>query len=251
METEQSNLDYDQPVAYDINGQPLYAHPPVKTQVQPKKQNKVVHMSRPIEPEKPIISDTVKMKHNRSKQLFPNLNISEGEYVITAVKRHPFGLLLPMSLGLFLIILAFILLNNYDTLINQSGLTRIMPDTSVVVLPLVVLICLVMLGMYVAIRVYINNKFFLTNESVVQEIQTGIFSKTEQTVSLGNIEDASFTQNGIIQQMFNFGSIRLSTEGDETTYRFEYVSNPKGHVSSLNNAIEAFKNGRPIPVDEI
>jgi cell division protein FtsL len=248
MKSEQSTPDYSQPVAYDVNGQPLYAHPPKNTHA---KHSKVVHMARPVEPEKPIISDATKLKHNRSKHLFPSLNLSEGEYVITAVKRHPFGLLLPISLGSFLVILVFVLLNNYDSLIKQSALTRVMSDTSVVVLPLIMLICLILLGIYVAVHVYINNKFFLTNESVIQEIQTGIFAKTEQTVSLSNIEDASFTQNGIIEQMFNFGSIRLSTEGDETTYRFEYVANPKQHIRLLNNAIEAFKNGRPIPTDEI
>jgi hypothetical protein len=70
--------------------------------------------------------------------------------------------------------------------------------------------------------------------------------RKEQTVSLANIEDASFDQHGIIPTLLNYGSIRLSTEGDETTYRFTYVSNPKKQIEILNNAVEAFKNGRPI-----
>lgn len=40
--------------------------------------------------------------------------------------------------------------------------------------------------------------------------------------------------------------IRLSTEGEETTYRFNYVANPKRQTAILNNAVEAFKNGRPV-----
>lgn len=245
MKTDQPlPTDYDQPVAYDAEGRPLYAHPPIKPQI--KKQNKVVHVSRPIEPEKPVISDAIKLKHNRSKQLFPALNISEGEYVISAVRRHPMGLYVPISLGIFLLAFGFAILFNYDLLIKQSELARVINDSSVVILPIIVFIGLVLLGMYVTYSVYENNKFFLTNESVIQEIQTGPFSKTEQTVSLGNIEDASFTQNGIIQQLFDYGSIRLSTEGDETTYRFAYVTNPKQQIRLLNDAIEAFKNGRPV-----
>jgi len=38
----------------------------------------------------------------------------------------------------------------------------------------------------------------------------------------------------------------LSTEGDETTYRFSYVASPRTHIDELNNAVEAFKNGRPV-----
>jgi len=81
---------------------------------------------------------------------------------------------------------------------------------------------------------------------VIQEIQTSLFTKHEQTVSLINIEDASFEQKGILQTLLNYGSIRLSTEGDETTYRFNYVSDPKQQIATLNNAVEAFKNGRPV-----
>jgi hypothetical protein len=96
------------------------------------------------------------------------------------------------------------------------------------------------------VYVYTGNKFFLTNESVIQEIKTSLFDKHEQTVSLINIEDSSYEQRGVLQQMLNYGSIRLSTEGDETTYRFTYVANPKKEVAVLNNAVEAFKNGRPV-----
>jgi hypothetical protein len=94
--------------------------------------------------------------------------------------------------------------------------------------------------------VYNSNRFYLTNESVIQEIQTGLLAKHEQTVSLSNIEDASYRQHGILPSLLNYGSIRLSTEGDETTYRFQYVSNPKKEIAMLNNAVEAFKMGRPV-----
>ena len=101
----------------------------------------------------------------------------------------------------------------------------------------------------VATVIYRGNKFFLTNESVIQHLQHGIFSRKEQTISLTNIEDASFTQHGILQHMFNYGLLRLSTEGDETTYRFPYAGSPSKLISVLNNAVEAFKNGRPVGED--
>jgi hypothetical protein len=46
--------------------------------------------------------------------------------------------------------------------------------------------------------------------------------------------------------MLNYGTVRLSTEGEETTYRVSYVANPRHHIAVLNNAIESFKNGRPV-----
>jgi len=243
---ELSQSDYDKPVAYSADGQPLYAHPPVAVVLQPVNTSKFVHMSRSVDPEVPVITDAVREKYEKSKMLFPELNISEGEYIISAVRRHPIGLFVPMSLAVILITFALIILFNYDLItrgsVMPSGVTI---DPTVIIIPVIIFISMALLGAYISYYVYFSNRLFVTNESVIQEIQSGLFSKSEQTVNLNNIEDASYTQIGIFQQLFNFGSIRLSTEGEETTYRFTYVANPKGHIDKLNNAIEAFKNGRP------
>lgn len=205
----------------------------------------IVHVSRPIEPVKQPISDEVKARHEESVRQYPSLNLSGGEYIISAVRRHWIGLLLPVSLTLFLVVLTMSLAINYSLIVSSLGFTdRI--GYWIVLLMACLLSLLFLIGGYIAVTVYNNNRFFLTNESVIQEIQLSLFSKREQTVSLANIEDASYRQHGFIQTMFDYGSIRLSTEGDETTYRFAYVANPKREIALLNNAVEAFKNGRPI-----
>jgi uncharacterized membrane protein YdbT with pleckstrin-like domain len=232
--------DYDHPVAYDAEGNPLYSRPQAPAQ-------QVVHMSRPIEPVKQQVSPAAKSRHDKSQILFPNINLSEGEYVITAVRRHPIGLILPVSIGVTMMTLALSALFNYDIFSQIFSLNEANSvDQSTATLPLILLTVLIGLGTYVAYYVYTNNRFYLTNESVIQEIQTTLFARNEQTVSLANIEDASYYQKGIFQQLLNYGSIRLSTEGDETTYHFTYVANPKRHVAILNDAVEAFKNGRPV-----
>lgn len=230
-----------QPVAYDAEGRPLYAHPPTQA---PTPTPSVVHVARPIEPEHPTVSPERQRLHERSRRLYPTLNLSAGEYVISAVRRHPIGLIIPLATGTLLIALALSILFNYDLIIENMNTALLNP--SLIIVPLWVFTAIVALGMFISFYVYTNNKFFLTNESVIQEIQISLFSRQEQTVSLGNIEDASYTQHGIMQQIFDYGNIRLSTEGDETTYRFSYVASPKNHIARLNNAVEAFKNGRPV-----
>jgi membrane protein YdbS with pleckstrin-like domain len=246
MNPEQTPVnDYDKPVAYDPNGQPLYAHPPV-LQNQSDNQTQAVHLIRPTEPEKQIISDATRQKHDQSKKAYPNINLSEGEYVISSIRRHLIGLVLPISLGILLIALAITLMFNFGSIIQAFKFTGISIKSSIIILPVLVFICLVLLGMYVSYYVYKNNVLFLTNESIIQEIQSGMFSRRERIVSLMDIEDVSYTQDGLIQQMFNYGSIRLSTEGEGTIYYFKYVFNPKKIIAILSNAVEAFKNGRAI-----
>jgi uncharacterized membrane protein YdbT with pleckstrin-like domain len=150
--------------------------------------------------------------------------------------------------GLLVTIVASFLAN-YDNIMSTLRIVNVPSFGGVLLLGILAIISILISG-YVAIWVYLSNQFYLTNESVIQEIQLTLFSRREQTVSLANIEDASFQQTGILQTMLNYGSIRLSTEGDETTYRFNYVANPRVEIARLNNAIEAFKNGRPVDSDD-
>ncbi|MGH7218144.1 MAG: PH domain-containing protein [Candidatus Microsaccharimonas sp.] len=206
----------------------------------------IVHVARPIEPEQLEVSPERQKLHERSRRLYPFLNLSKGEYVIAAVRRHPIGIILPLAVGTLLIAAALSVLANYDIFSTTFQITGPLETAESIAVPILAFVGIVVLYMAVAYYVYTNNKFFLTNESVIQEIQTSLFSRQEQTVSLANIEDASFTQHGILQQILDYGDIRLSTEGDETTYRFSYVASPKNHIERLNNAVEAFKNGRPV-----
>lgn len=249
---EPEATDFHQPVAYDSQGRPLYAHPPTQQPAEPVSQPTtppVVQVVRAISPEKPEVSPEHARKHERSRRLYPHLNLSEGEYVISSVRRHPIGLIIPLALGAFLIALTLFVVTSYQDIATTLALSGPLSDPNLVTVPLFVFIILVGIGMFIAYYVYTRNHFYLTNESVIQEIQLSLFSRQEQTVSLGNIEDASYTQKNIIQQIFDYGDIRLSTEGDETTYRFSYVAHPKDHIATLNNAVEAFKNGRPVNDD--
>ena len=246
MNAKNESIDYSQPVAYDTNGRPLYAHPPQPNSSAVTGSPQVVHMARPLDPAPPTVSPEIRQRHEASKRKYPNLNLSEGEYIISAVRRHPFGLLpIFLVVGTGILGLA-VLVGMYSNYVEASVDPSSLPSIAAVSLIALLFGVLFAIGGFMAVYIYTSNRFYLTNESVIQEIQHSLFNKHEQTVSLGNIEDASYRQESFIASIFNYGSIRLSTEGDETTYRFSYVSNPKKHIATLNNAVEAFKNGRPI-----
>lgn len=246
MQPEQE-IDYEKPVAYTPEGQPLYARPsatavPVATGPGAPQ---VVYLSRAISPHQQEISPEIQQRHDESARKYPQLNLSEGEYVISAVRRHPIGLI---SIWI-VVVLAVILLLAIPVIILATeslpfALTAAGATSGAVFILLGVV--LLLFGGIVATVVYDANRFYLTNESVTQYIQTGLFFRKNQTISLGNIEDASYNQRGILQTIFNYGAIRLSTEGEETTYRFTFVANPQKQARYLNDAIEAFKNFRPI-----
>ena len=245
-ESKQESNDYDKPVAYDVDGQPLYAHP--AQSVSSIEADTVAYMTRPVEMEHPFISDSTKVKHDQSVQLYPGLNLSESEYVIIEVRRHIVGVILQLLVGFILVILLLVALLNYDLVSSTLGLTGLMSNNLFGGLMIAALISVICLLTYFTYFIYSNNRFYLTNESVIEQIQLGLFNHKEQTISLGSIEDASYSQESLIEEMIDYGSIRLSTIGDETTYRFKFVANPKQAIDTLNTAVELFKNGRPVVI---
>lgn len=304
-----------QPVAYDAQGRPLYAHPPITpnpqaqggqyhqvSQQQPHhyghsptpdpgqdayqhseanqaqtrlgyrasslvtrapeaieghnydprmraqyaNEPNIVHHSRQHEPQVPEMSDKLRRAHEESKKKYPFLNLSPGEFVVLQFTRHPIGLAAPIALtgGGAVLALGFAI----AYMINYSG-GGVEPGA---ILGLALLVMLILIGVgWLKTWVYLRNQFFLTNEAVIQEIQHGPFSRHEQTVSLGSIEDASFKQYGLIPTMFNYGTIRLSTEGKDTVYRFDWVESPKEQVAVVTNAVDNFKNGRPVGLEAL
>jgi uncharacterized membrane protein YdbT with pleckstrin-like domain len=207
-----------------------------------------MYYQRPLDPEKPVMSEEIRQKCEASRAKYPKLNLSDGEYVIRDVRRHPIGLFqiwgaVAVVVLAVLGILAFLMAGS-STFGATSGAA--MP----LALGALLICALAMIAGYVGTFVYTANRFYLTNESVIQNIQTSLFSNREQTVSLSNVEDASYSKHGIIQNILDFGQIRLSTQGDETTYRFNFASHPSEQVAQLNNAVEAFKNGRPVYDDD-
>lgn len=217
-----------------------------QVRVQLSNEPDVVHTEHSIEPPKYEISDELHQKHEQAKQDYPMLNLTPGEYVILNIQRHPIGLFAPIVIAVGVNIVLLSVLFSYPFAAEANGLGGTAPSFGLMAMLILPVCALVAIFAYIAIWVYQRNQFYLTNESVIQEIQHGLFSRHEQTASLGSIEDVSYRQSGILQTMLDYGSIRLSTEGDETTYRFYYVARPREQTAALTNAVEDFKNGRPV-----
>ncbi len=176
-------------------------------------------------------------KHQESKAKYPDLNLSAGEFVLLDVRRHWIGMAMSVLIGMIMAVVIIAMLILYPEIAPTD-----FPSVTVFLLPALLLLVLVAIGCYVPVWVYYANRFYVTNESVIENIQISLFAHRTQTIGLGSIEDVSFSQNGILQYMLGYGTIRMSTVGDEDTYTFNYVAQPKKYIDTIVNAVEEFKN---------
>ncbi|MBR3144135.1 PH domain-containing protein [Candidatus Saccharibacteria bacterium] len=159
-----------------------------------------------------------KIRHERSKKDFPFLKLENDEYVEYAFSRARVCLAMifgGVAVGVIVILLAFLLV-----LLGQNSLDDMGRNFMYVLLAALVIVAL-MIGI-VALVVYRGNRLFITNKHVIQLVMKSPVATSINMIDLQSIEDASFHQNGILQKMFHYGTFRLSTVGDETTYTFDY-----------------------------
>ncbi len=178
-----------------------------------------------------------KIRHERSKKDFPDLDLGEGEYVEFAFRRARIRLLiilLGISLSVIIILLAFLL-----TLLGQSMLDEMGKNFMFIILASL-LAAAVIIG-HVGLMIYRGNRLFITNKRIIQRIMNSPTSHSVNIIDLSAVEDASFHQDGILAAIFHYGTLRLSTIGDETTYTFKYSDISSKDLEAVTKMISAAK----------
>ena len=185
----------------------------------------------------------VKIRHARSKKDFPGLKLEDDEYVEFAFSRARVCLWLILGgtlLGLIVILLAFLLVLMGQSMIDEMG-------KHFLFIILFALLAAAVIISLVALRIYRGNKLIITNKHVIQTIMNSLVSTSVNIIDLGSVEDASFRQENLLQKVFSYGTLRLSTVGDETTYTFPYADVSSEELRGVTRLItEAKKTTRKL-----
>ena len=182
-----------------------------------------------------------RIRHERSKKDFPGLRLEDDEYVEFAFKRARVCLLMIIGgvmFGLIVVLLAFLLV-----LMGQS-MIDVMGRNFLFIILAALLASAVIIGV-VSLVVYNGNRLFITNRRVIQMVMTSPVVNSVNIIDLSSVEDASFRQENLLQNLFHYGTFRLSTVGDETTYTFKYSDISGEELKAVTDLISnAKKRGR-------
>jgi hypothetical protein len=164
----------------------------------------------------------------------------QGENVIFDLRRHPIGIIgMYVSFVILLIVVGAValiapgIMEDYDqTLISNIGLAAF-------------IISAVFSGIFAAIahKVYYGNRWILTDDSITQINQRGLFSNQNSQLGLDNLEDVTVDQRGIMSHMFNYGVLKAQTAGEHSKFQFIYCPNPNDYAQKILMAREAFEHG--------
>lgn len=182
--------------------------------------------NQPARPEQPHLSNPLSV-------------MQPGEQIICEIKRHPIGMLgvYAASGGILLVlaVLAFIVLPNA---VSTDSRTQALAGAG---LAFIVIAAVVLAFVFIANKVYWGNHWVVTSDSITQMTQTSLFSKQSAQLSLGNLEDITAEQNGILAQLFKFGVLKAETAGERSKFLFLYCPNPNYYAEKILAAREVFE----------
>lgn len=185
-------------------------------------------------------AETIRKRHEKSLTAYPDVPVDSDEYVVVSLRRHPIGIyeIIAGCAAIFVIVTsAWILLLLSP---GRFGLTSAMMGNISMIF--VLILFLTILAAIIGTSVYHSNKMVITNERAIQWIADGLFHKHRQVISLNAVEDISFTQKGVLAHMLNYGTVRLSTVGEESTYTFNIAARPAKLAEIIDEVCEASKN---------
>jgi len=168
-------------------------------------------------------------------------DLIEGEeHVLGVIHKNWIGLFgiyaMAVAALVALVALAFFVLP--DLQLSSDALRLAIAAAIAVTVFLVALI-------YVIIYVYEQSKLTLTDKSLVQMIQRGLFNKKISRLSMSNVEDVNVEQRGILSHIFNYGTLTVQTAGQEDNFIFSQCPNANAYAEHILEARQAYARHHP------
>ena len=181
--------------------------------------------------------EELRLRHEQSLKDYPKLKLDQDEFVVYAFLRLKICLGLiwgSVAAGLILACIVYLLIAGQPYL-DEMG------KNFLGLIFIVVSAVAIFAGIF-ASMLHFNNKLFVTNHRVMQYIMLSPFSTSYNVIDLSSIEDVSFRQETILQKLFHFGTLRLSTVGDETTYTLKNTFVTRDQINVITRMVSDDKD---------
>lgn len=182
------------------------------------------------------------------KKVFKYIEFDDDEELLAEIRKHPIGLVFIWLTGFLItatIVSSTVLLGmtvgSVGGDIDSSGSFR-----SIIIAIGLILGILSLLITIVTAILYQSNVVFVTNEKIAEVMYVSIFNRRVLQLGIGNVEDATVVQKGILPRLFNYGNLLTETAGELPNPAFTFVPDPNGYskliIQAHENYVEKYGN---------
>ena len=185
----------------------------------------------------------------KQKNYNPKLGISleTGERIVLEIKRTkiiPILIFAGACLASILLFALYILINAGNSFVFALDTN----GRAFFLLVIAIVLGTIWIATLISLNVYTTNKLFVTNKRLIQRVANSLFDTAMNVIDLVSVEDVSFKQAGLFEHLFEVGTLRMSTIGDETTYIFKYLDTPTDELETITHYVHIEKG--EIPADD-
>lgn len=185
------------------------------------------------------------LKNSFSHMVKDPVNVSfkgedDDEKVLYLLRRHVVVNIPWVLLSLIMLLVPFVL----PPILAFSGLDliKILPPSYLVVVTFFwYLVTLTYL--FENYLLWYSNAYIVTNKRVVDVDFFSLLNYRVSETSIQNIEDITYSIQGLIQTIFNFGSVSVQTAAEFQDIVFEFIPNPALVQNALSDLITGVKGG--------
>lgn len=161
------------------------------------------------------------------RRYFELIEFDGNEELLAEIRKHPIGLFfIYLTGGLFGVVLATLMI--FVATLGAGSSAAF--DVSALKLPIIA-VCMLLLVITVVMTfisgvMYQSNVIYVTSEKIAQVVYKTIIDRKISQLSIGDVQDVSVTQNGVLARMFNYGTLVIETAGEQQNYTFTHVPYP-------------------------
>ena len=167
------------------------------------------------------------------------LPIDSDEVIIAVYRHHPIAYIIPLLLAA-LMILIIVGLAVALTSISIGGTTIIdSAYQSNVFTGVGIFSLLILMFSYIPIWVKTQDQIVLTNESILQILQTSLFSDKTSQLSLQNVNDVT-VHSGFWGNLFGYGHLTIETAGEQDNFEYGFLPDSNVAAREISEAHENY-----------
>jgi uncharacterized membrane protein YdbT with pleckstrin-like domain len=183
------------------------------------------------------------------KNLFKLIEFDEQERLIWEVRKHPVGLFIIYASGTLIALLMLVIFvvggavageNFLDLGIDISGYRAVLIFAGLIMGVLTIGVTAI------AGYLYKNNVMLVTTDKIAQVLYRTLFDRKISQLSIGDVQDVTVTQKGVLARMFNYGTVVIETAGEQQNYTFTFVPDPymcsKAIVGAHEDNLKSYGN---------
>lgn len=150
--------------------------------------------------------------------------------------RHHWITILPKLLAIFfLAVILAVSIPNLPALFNSEVIRDNSALTFAVISALLFIVFFIH-RQFMAIFQYFLNTIIITNYRIVDIDRSIFFRDSKDSVDLAKIQDIQKTQNGILENILNFGTFTIVLSGTHAAMQIDMVPNPEYYFKVINRA---------------